>query len=146
MTLKELNRAVCERVKKAVQAAGIQAELIAEDVSAPIVRPSVKVELEDGTDAALSHRMSEQSVTFRIYFFARDPYRPKLDNLAMREALSDVFRAGVETAEGMVPADEGLSFAVADGVLTASLSLLLEQEEPETEEDMENMNLNWEGS
>lgn len=146
MTLKELNRAVCERVKKAVQAASIQAELIAEDVSAPIVRPSVKVELEDGTDAALSHRMSEQSVAFRIYFFARDPYRPKLDNLAMREALSDAFRAGVETAEGMVPADEGLSFAVADGVLTASLSLLLEQEEPETEEDMETMNLNWEGS
>ncbi len=146
MTLKELNRAVCERVKKAVQAAGIQAELIAEDVSAPIVRPSVKVELEDGTDAALSHRMSEQSVTFRIYFFARDPYRPKLDNLAMREALSDAFRAGVETAEGTVPADEGPSFAVADGVLTASLSLLLEQEEPETEEDMETMNLNWEGS
>ena len=73
MTLKELNRAVCERVKKAVQAAGIQAELIAEDVSAPIVRPCVKVELEDGTDAALSHRMSEQSITFRIYFFARGP-------------------------------------------------------------------------
>ena len=87
--------------------------------------------------------MSEQSVTFRIYFFARDPYRPKLDNLAMREALSDAFRAGVETAEGWYRADEGLSFAVADGVLPPTLSLLLEQEEPETEEDMETMNLNW---
>ena len=146
MTLKELNRAVCERVKKAVQAAGIQAELIAEDVSAPIVRPCVKVELEDGTDAALSHRMSEQSITFRIYFFARDPYRPKLDNLAMREALSDSFRSGLDTADGTVPIDEGLTFTVADGVLTAALDLLLEQETPEPEVRMDTLNTSWEES
>lgn len=146
MTLLELNRAVCAQVKAASLASGIGAELVAEDVSRPIIRPSIKVELEDGTDAALSMRASEQKVTFRIYFFARDRHRPKLDNLAMREALSDLFRSGLDTAEGTVPIDDGISFTVADGVLTATLDLLLEQETPESEELMDTLNTSWEES
>ena len=146
MTLLELNRAVCAQVKAASLASGIGAELVAEDVSRPIIRPSIKVELEDGTDAALSMRASEQKVTFRIYFFARDRHRPKLDNLAMREALSGLFRSGLDTAEGTVPIDDGISFTVADGVLTATLDLLLEQETPESEELMDTLNTSWEES
>ena len=70
----------------------------------------------------------------------------KLDNLAMREALSDSFRSGLDTAEGTVPIDEGLTFTVADGVLTAALDLLLEQETPEPEERMDTLNTSWEES
>ena len=146
MTLKELNQAVCDLVKEGVKASGLEAELVAEDLSAPILRPSIKVELEENSDAqAIRHRV-EQTVTFRVYFFAADQYRPKLDNLAMREALSDSFRSGLDTAEGTVPIDEGLTFTVADGVLTAALDLLLEQETPEPEERMDTLNTSWEES
>ena len=127
MTLLELNRAVCEQVKEATLNSGTGAELIAEDVSRPIIRPSVKVELEDGTDAAMALDVLEQAVTFRIYFYASDMNHPKLDNLAMREALSDTFRRGVETQEGTIPIDDGLSFSITDGVLVATLDVLLDQ-------------------
>ena len=142
MTLLELNRAVCEQVKEATLNSGTGAELIAEDVSRPIIRPSVKVELEDGTDAAMALDVLEQAVTFRIYFYASDMHQPKLDNLAMREALSDNFRRGVETPEGTVPIDDGLSFSVADGVLVATLDVLLDQvneDEPGTIDVMEQL-------
>ena len=127
MTLLELNRAVCEQVKEATLNSGTGAELIAEDVSRPIIRPSVKVELEDGTDAAMALDVLEQAVTFRIYFYASDMHQPKLDNLTMREALSDTFRRGIKTQEGTIPIDDGLSFAVTDGVLIATLDVLLDQ-------------------
>lgn len=127
MTLKELNKAVCGLVKRAAEASGLGAELMAEDLSAPIQRPSLKVELEEDRDArAIRHRV-EQAITFRVYFFAADQYRPKLDNLAMRQALSDAFRGGIPVGEDTVPMDEGLSFTVADGVLTASMGLALDQ-------------------
>lgn len=145
MTLKELNQAVCSLVKTAAQASGLTAELVAEDLSAPIVRPCIKVELEENSDAQATQSRVEQTVTFRIYFFAADRYRPKLDNLTMRQALADAFRGGIPVGEDTVPIDEGLSFTVADGVLVASLDLALDQlpEEPEAE-PMEDLNQNLE--
>lgn len=145
MTLKELNQAVCGLVKEAVKASGLGAELVAEDLSAPIVRPSIKVELEENSDAQATQSRVEQTATFRVYFFAADRNRPKLDNLAMRQALADAFRGGIPVGEDTVPIDEGLSFTVTDGVLAASMDLALDQlpEEPEAE-PMEDLNQNLE--
>ena len=148
MTLKELNQAVCGLVERAVQASGLGAELVAEDLSAPIVRPSIKVELEENSDAQATQSWVEQTVTFRVYFFAADRYRPKLDNLAMRQALAETFRGGVPVGEDTVPIDEGLSFTVTDGVLVASLDLALDQTvspaEEESAEPMEELAQNLE--
>ena len=67
MTLKELNKAVCGLVKRAAEASGLGAELMAEDLSAPIQRPSLKVELEEDRDArAIRHRV-EQAITCLLY-------------------------------------------------------------------------------
>lgn len=148
MTLKELNKAVCGLVKRVAEASGLGAELMAEDLSAPIQRPSLKVELEEDRDArAIWHRV-EQAITVRVYFFAADQYRPKLDNLAMRQALAEAFRDGVPVGEETVPIDEGLSFTVTDGVLVASMDLTLDQRiipaEEEDAELMEELNVNLE--
>lgn len=111
---------------------GTGAELSAEDLSRPILRPSVKVDLEESREAAAVEDRVEVEATFRIYFFARDRSRPKLDNLAMRQALGMAFRDGIPVGEDVIPIDEGLSFTVTDGVLEAALELRLdlEPEEP----------------
>ena len=128
MTLLEVNRAVCALAEQAAAQSGTGAERSAEDLSRPILRPSVKIDLEA---AAVEDRV-ETEVTFRIYFFARDRSRPKLDNLAMRQALGLAFRGGVPVGEDVIPIDEGLSFTVTDGVLEAALELRLDlvPEEP----------------
>lgn len=131
MTLLEVNRAVCALVEQAAARSGTGAELSAEDLSRPILRPSVKINLEESREAAAVEDRVEVEVTFRIYFFARDRSRPKLDNLAMRQALGRAFRDGVPVGEDVVPIDEGLLFTVTDGVLEAALDLRLDLE-PET--------------
>nr|DAL51313.1 MAG TPA_asm: hypothetical protein [Caudoviricetes sp.] len=131
MTLLEVNRAVCALAEQAAARSGTGAELSAEDLSRPILRPSVKIDLEESREAAAVEDRVEVEVTFRIYFFARDRSRPKLDNLAMRQALGRAFRDGVPVGEDVVPIDEGLLFTVTDGVLEAALDLRLDLE-PET--------------
>ena len=133
MTLLEVNRAVYALVEQAAARSGTGAELSAEDLSRPILRPSVKIDLEESREAAAVEDRVEVEVTFRIYFFARDRSRPKLDNLAMRQALGRAFRDGVPVGEDVVPIDEGLLFTVTDGVLEAALDLRLDLE-PETPE------------
>lgn len=134
MTLLEVNRAVCALVEQAAARSGTGAELSAEDLSRPILRPSVKIDLEESREAAAVEDRVEVEVTFRIYFFARDRSRPKLDNLAMRQALGLAFRGGVPVGEDVIPIDEGLSFTVSDGVLEAALELRLDLE-PEAPEE-----------
>ena len=146
MTLLDLNKGVCALVDQAAQASDTGAELVAEDVRRPILRPSVKVELEDGSEARAAEARVEREVTFRVYFFARDVNQPKLDNLAMRQALGEAFRDGIPVGTDTVPIDEGLSFTVTDGVLVATLDLSVDLELPESGEIMETLHQNLEVS
>lgn len=98
MTLLEVNRAVCALAEQAAAQSGTGAELSAEDLSRPILRPSVKIDLEESREAAAVEGRVETEVTFRIYFFAQDRSRPKLDNLAMRQALEPEEPAGERMA------------------------------------------------
>ena len=145
--LKDLNRAVCDLYRQALNAAGSAPELVAEDVPSPIVRPSAKVELEDGTQARLLASGQEKAVTFRLYFFAADRYRPKMENLAVRQAVGSAFLDGITVGDTYLGIDEGVSCAVADGVLVAAIDLRWSEDIPETEgEPMENLIYNEEGN
>lgn len=140
ISLQSLNKAICDRYRQALEQAGVDAPLLAEDVSAPIVRPSGKVELEDGADARLLSSGRERTVTFRLYYFAADKDRPKLENLAVRQALGEAFLDGITVEEMYLGIDEGLSFTVTDGVLVATLELTLTEPVPEAEaEPMETL-------
>ena len=149
--LKALNKEVCDLFQKALAAAGSSAEilpeLVAEDVPSPIVRPSAKVQLEDGAQARLLASGQEKTVTFRLYFFAAARYRPKMENLAVRQAVGEVFLDGITVGDTYLGIDEGVSFTVADGVLVATIDL--NWSEPIPEQDgylMENLIYNEEGS
>ena len=140
ISLQSLNKAICDRYRQALERAGVDAPLLAEDVSAPIVRPSGKVELEDGADTRLLSSGRERTVTFRLYYFAADKDRPKLENLAVRQALGEAFLDGITVEEMYLGIDEGLSFTVTDGVLVATLELTLTESVPEAEaEPMETL-------
>lgn len=133
ISLQNLNEAVCDLYRQALAAAGSGAELVAEDVSGPIVRPSGKVELEDGGDARLLASGRERTVTFRLYYFASDRNRPKLENLAVRQAVGEAFLDGITVGDAHLGIDEGVSFTVTDGVLVATLDLTLSEAIPEPE-------------
>lgn len=145
ISLQSVNQAICTLYQQALDAAGTGAKLVAEDVSKPIIRPSGKVELEDGSDARLLASGRERTATFRLYYFAKDRDRPKLENLAVRGAIGEAFLNGVTVEDTYLGFDEGISFTVTDGVLVASLELTLTEPVPEADADpMEGLNLDLE--
>lgn len=140
ISLLSLNKAVCDLYLQALEAAGTGASLKAEDVAGPIIRPSGKVELEDGTDARLLASGRERTVTFRLYYFATDKDRPKLENLAVRQAIGEAFLDGITVEDTYLGIDEGISFTVTDGVLVATLDLTITEPIPEADgETMETL-------
>ena len=145
ISLQAVNRAICARYQTALDAAGTGAKLVAEDVSKPIIRPRGKVELEDGSDTRLLASGRERTVTFRLYYFAKDRDRPKLENLAVRSAIGEAFLYGLTVEVTYLGIDEGVSFTVTDGVLVASLELTLTEPVPKADaEPMEELNLDLE--
>jgi hypothetical protein len=140
ISLQSLNQAVCDRYRQALDHAGTAAPLLAEDVSGPIIRPSGKVELEDGTDARLLDSGRERTVTFRLYYFAANKDRPKMENLAVRQAVGEAFLDGITVEDTYLGIDEGISFTVTDGVLVATLDLTITEPIPEADgEPMETL-------
>ena len=140
ISLQAINKAICTLYQQALDAAGTGAKLVAEDVRAPVVRPSGRVELEDGSHARLFHSGQERTVTFRLYYFASDGKRPKLENLAVRSAVGDAFLDGATVDGTYLGIDEGVSFVVTDGVLVGTLDLTIDDEVPEAEgEPMETL-------
>lgn len=140
ISLQSLNQAVCDRYRQALDHAGTAAPLLAEDVSGPIIRPSGKVELEDGTDARLLDSGRERTVTFRLYYFTANKDRPKMENLAVRQAVGEAFLDGITVEDTYLGIDEGISFTVTDGVLVATLDLTITEPIPEADgEPMETL-------
>lgn len=140
ISLQSLNQAVCDRYRQALDHAGTAAPLLAEDVSGPIIRPSGKVELEDGTDARLLDSGRERTVTFRLYYFAANKDRPKMENLSVRQAVGEAFLDGITVEDTYLGIDEGISFTVTDGVLVATLDLTITEPIPEADgEPMETL-------
>lgn len=131
ISLLSLNKSVCTLYQQVLDAAGTGAKLVAEDVRAPIIRPSGKVELEDGADGRLFHSGRERRVTFRLYYFASSGSQPKFENLAVRSAVGEAFLDGIYVDGTYLGIDDGISFTVVDGVLVGTMDLTIHEEIPE---------------
>lgn len=143
ISLQDLNKAVCDLYRQSLTAAVPKARLDAEDVRGPIKRPSGKVTLDEDTAARLLASGQEKSVTFRLYYYATDKDKPKLENLAVRSAIGEVFLNGIIVDDMYIGIDDGVSSTVTDGVLVSTVDL--NWSEPIPEEDAELMeNLNYE--
>lgn len=143
MTANEINRAINGRIRAVLDGAGLMdVPLCPEDLSEPIVRPSVKVELSGVSSGRFNCSCREATLTCRIYFFARDRQRPKAENTAMRELLEAAFLEDLTVGGGTIPI-ERVDSEVADGVLVCSFDLYRVELMPEPDgEPMVTLNLN----
>lgn len=145
ITLLEINKAVNNKVKSALTGCfDYDIPLVAEDLSEPIIRPSIKVVAENMSTGKFNSMCKEQTITYRVYFFPKDGRRPKFENMKVKEAVCNEFINDlIVTPEFIIPIEE-LEFEVSDGVLICSFDLYTVELLPDndTSELMEDLNFN----
>jgi hypothetical protein len=124
MRLLEINKAVNGKVKKALDGCfEYQVPIVAEDLSEPIIRPSVKIISEGMTGGKFNSLCKERSLTYKIYFFPKNKEKPKFENISMQEALESEFICDIEVKPDFIIPIEEVVFNVSDGILICSMSL-----------------------
>ncbi len=118
-------------------------DIWAQDFQETLQRPSLKIILENGTARKYNSLSKERILLYRIYFFAQNAQRPKIENMNMQEKLENLFLDGIFVKEDFhIPIDD-LEFETTDGVLVCTFQLrtieLLPQKD--TNEMMETLHI-----
>jgi hypothetical protein len=145
LTLININKAINDRInliKSNTDYSNVK--IVAEDVSEPIIRPSLKVELDNSSNGKYNSLIRERLLSYKIYFFAQDSKKYKFDNIKMQEILENGFLEALELSESFFVEVENFESIVVDTVLICSYDINLIEEMPDTDnsELMEDLNLN----
>ncbi|MEG3040895.1 MAG: hypothetical protein RR891_02750 [Clostridium sp.] len=124
ITLLDINKAINDKIKLAlVKTEFNKVSILAEDISEPIIRPSLKVGIENSTNGKFNASCREKSLTIRIYFFTKDRYKYKIDNAKMQDIIENAFIDDLEVSEGFFIPINGVNSVVTDTVLICSFDL-----------------------
>lgn len=143
ITFNQINIAINEKVKKAIKDVfEYDVPLVAEDVSEPITRPSIKVLFENSNSAKFNEQCKERNISYNVYFFAKNRQKPKPENIAIREAIENEFIHDVQVTDTFFIPIENLGFETSDGVLIVNFDLYTIELLPDTDtnEIMEEIN------
>ena len=149
ITLLEINKAVNEKIKHALADSEFSSvPIIASDLSEPIVRPSLKVFLEDGTTGKFNSCMKERALTVRVYFFATDLKKYKIENTKVQDLIENEFLTPIKVTDTFYIDVDEVEANTSDTVLICSFNIETLEDIPEIIIDdgveyemMENLNL-----
>ena len=150
ITLLEINKAVNEKIKHALADSEFSSvPIIASDLSEPIVRPSLKVFLEDGTTGKFNSCMKERTLTVRVYFFATDLKKYKIENTKVQDLIENEFLTPLKVSDTFIVDIDEVEVNTTDTVLVCNFNIETLEDIPEIiiddgidYEPMENLNLN----
>ena len=149
ITLLEINKAINEKIKHALADSEFKTvPIIASDLSEPIVRPSLKVFLEDGTTGKFNSCMKERTLTVRVYFFATDLKKYKIENTKVQDLIENEFLTPIKVTDTFYIDVDEVEANTSDTVLICSFNIETLEDIPEIIIDdgveyemMENLNL-----
>lgn len=132
LTLIQIAKAVNDTILTALSGTDLSSvPVVASDVSEPIVRPSIKVMLEGTSSGLFNAQCREKSLTYRIYFFAKDANKYRVDNLKMQEILEGAFLDGLWLDGAHIPI-ASVDSELVDTVLICSVELYAVELLPDT--------------
>lgn len=152
ITLIELNKAINNKIEKALNKSEFaKVPIIASDLSEPIIRPSIKVFFDDGVAGKMNSSMKEQTLTTRVYFFASNLEKYKLENMKVRELIQNEFLTPLVVDNTFIVEVEEIKVTTSDTVLILSFDIETLENIPEAiinngveYEPIENLNLEME--
>ena len=149
ITLLEINKAINNKIEHALADSEFSSvPIIASDLSEPIVRPSLKVFLEDGTTGKFNSCMKERALTVRVYFFATDLKKYKIENTKVQDLIENEFLTPIKVTDTFYIDVDEVEANTSDTVLICSFNIETLEDIPEIIIDdgveyemMENLNL-----
>ena len=149
ITLLEINKAINNKIEHALADSEFSSvPIIASDLSEPIVRPSLKVFLEDGTTGKFNSCMKERTLTVRVYFFATDLKKYKIENTKVQDLIENEFLTPIKVTDTFYIDVDEVEANTSDTVLICSFNIETLEDIPEIIIDdgveyemMENLNL-----
>ena len=144
LTLIEINKAVNKMIEDTLQNTIFKdVKIVPEDIAEPIVRPSIKIDMESSINRKFNSNCGEKTLIFRVYFFAKNKNKYNIDNLKMQDILETAFLDGLRVSDDYyIPISEVTS-EVTDTVLVCSFDIYAVEILPETDTNdiMENLNI-----
>ena len=132
VTLNEINASVNQLIRESLQGTSFAAvPIIAEDVTEPINRPGLKVTIEGANHGNFNANCREKTLTCRVYFFAKDNTKYKLDNAMMQDILSNGLLGGLYIKPGLFVPVDSVDCEVTDTVLVCNFELYIVELLPE---------------
>lgn len=147
VTFIQINKAINDTIESALVDTEFNGVPLKDEEVTEIVRPSLKVKIEDSKGGKFNSCNKERTLTVRVYFFAKDRYKYKKDNLKMRELIENAFIEDVKVTDTFympITSEEGVTSDVVDTVLECSFDLYSIEEIVDTTEyePMEELHLN----
>lgn len=132
ITLLELNKALNDKIKKALSLSEFSTvPIIASDLSEPIIRPSLKVFIDSGTTGKMNSSMKEQTLEVKVYFFASDLRKYKIENIKVRDLIQNEFLTSLKVSDTFYIDIDEVECEVSDTVLICSFKLETLEDIPE---------------
>lgn len=132
ISLLDINKAINEKIKHALAGSNFNTvPIIASDLSEPIVRPSIKVILDDGSSGKMNSCMKEQILRCRVYFFASDLKKYKIENMKVRDLIQNEFLMQLVVSDTFIVDIDEIEASTSDTVLICSFDIETLEDIPE---------------
>ena len=158
ITLKQINKAINNTIQAALLHTDFSdVKVISEDITEAlkkdtdgacinVKRPSIKVTFDNVQSGKFNSQLKERTLPIRVYFFAKDMYKCKLDNLEMQDLLENAFLEDVKVTDTFympIVSEDGIESNITDGVLQCSFDLYSVEEiyDDSALEPMDELNL-----
>ncbi|WP_244833374.1 DUF6838 family protein [Clostridium sp. BJN0001] len=148
ISLLEINEAINDKIKNALANSDFKVvPIVASDLKEPITRPSIKT-VFDGTTRKMNSRMKERTLTCRVYFFASDLRKYKIENTKVQNLIENEFLTPIKVTDTFYIDVDDVDSTVSDTVLICSFDIQTLEDIPDEilddgveYENMENLNL-----
>lgn len=134
VTLEDINIAIVNQVKQgSINSSYSSVEFSSTDIKEEIIRPCFYVEFFKNKTGKFNANNKERKLTTKIYYFAADSTKYKLELMEIQDLLENIFLEGLKVNDNfIIPINDGIEFDIdkQNGFLITTFDLYTIEEIP----------------
>lgn len=127
ITLMQINKSINDTITNALVGTDFKdVPIVAKDFTDGIQRPSLKVSFDNAKTGKFNNQSKERTLTTRVYFYAKDKNKYKIDNLKMQDIIENAFLEDIQVTDSFylpIINEDGVESDVVDTILQCSFDV-----------------------